>query len=268
VLACFAERAVTLDCVRPELVDDPQLLIEAGRHPVVERASREPFVPNDLRFDDERRMLIITGPNMGGKSTYMRQTALIVILAHIGCFVPAKRAVMGPLDRIFTRIGASDDLAGGRSTFMLEMTETANILHNATEPQSRAHGRGRARHEHLRRIVARLGLRGVHRERDPRLHAVRDPLFRTHEPRLRISRASPTCTSRRSSTASGWCSCTASRGAREPELRLAGRGARRTLPEIGALRTTREALPLFAQLLPAAALRKRPRCDLDPDWKR
>jgi DNA mismatch repair protein MutS len=132
VLRCFAERAVTLDCVRPELIDDPKLNIEAGRHPVVERASREPFVPNDLLFDDERRMLIITGPNMGGKSTYMRQAALIVILAHIGCFVPAKRAVIGPLDRIFTRIGASDDLAGGRSTFMLEMTETANILHNAT----------------------------------------------------------------------------------------------------------------------------------------
>ena len=107
--------------------------IDGGRHPVVEHASREPFIPNDLRFDDARRMLIITGPNMGGKSTYMRQTALIVILAHIGCFVPAKRAVLGPLDRIFTRIGASDDLAGGRSTFMLEMTETANILHNATD---------------------------------------------------------------------------------------------------------------------------------------
>ena len=99
---------------------------------MVERAGREPFIPNDLRFDDSRRMLIITGPNMGGKSTYMRQTALIVILAHIGCFVPARRAVLGPLDRIFTRIGASDDLAGGRSTFMLEMTETANILNNAT----------------------------------------------------------------------------------------------------------------------------------------
>jgi len=133
VLACFAERASALDCARPELVDEPMLMIEAGRHPVVERAGREPFVPNDLCFDDSRRMLIITGPNMGGKSTYMRQTALIVILAHIGCFVPARRAVLGPLDRIFTRIGASDDLAGGRSTFMLEMTETANILNNATE---------------------------------------------------------------------------------------------------------------------------------------
>jgi DNA mismatch repair protein MutS len=133
VLACFAERAAALDCVQPELVQEPMLRIDGGRHPVVERASREPFVANDVRFDEGRRMLIITGPNMGGKSTYMRQTALIAILAHIGCFVPAKRAVLGPLDRIFTRIGASDDLAGGRSTFMLEMTETANILHNATD---------------------------------------------------------------------------------------------------------------------------------------
>jgi len=133
VLNNFAERAVTLDCVQPQLVDEPMLCIEAGRHPVVERASSDPFIPNDLKFDDSRRMLIITGPNMGGKSTYMRQTALIAILAHIGCFVPARRAVIGPLDRIFTRIGASDDLAGGRSTFMLEMTETANILNNATD---------------------------------------------------------------------------------------------------------------------------------------
>jgi DNA mismatch repair protein MutS len=133
VLACLAERAVTLDCVEPELVPEPMLCIESGRHPVVERASREPFIPNDLRFDEARRMLIITGPNMGGKSTYMRQTALIAILAYVGSFVPARRAVLGPIDRIFTRIGASDDLAGGRSTFMLEMTETANILHNATE---------------------------------------------------------------------------------------------------------------------------------------
>ena len=130
---------------------------------MVERASREPFMPNDLCFDDARRMLIITGPNMGGKSTYMRQAALIVILAHIGCFVPATARVLGPLDRIFTRIGASDDLAGGRSTFMLEMTETANILHNATDAQLGADGRGRPRHEHIRRTVARLGLRGVHR---------------------------------------------------------------------------------------------------------
>ena len=133
VIACFAERAAALDCSQPELVEHPMLFIQQGRHPVVERASREPFIPNDLCFDDARRMLIITGPNMGGKSTYMRQTALIVVLAHIGCYVPAKRAVLGPMDRIFTRIGASDDLAGGRSTFMLEMTETANILNNATD---------------------------------------------------------------------------------------------------------------------------------------
>ncbi len=133
VLVCFAERATTLDCAEPELVAYPMLQIDQGRHSVVERASREPFIPNDLCFDDARRMLIITGPNMGGKSTFMRQTALIAILAHVGCFVPARRAVLGPLDRIFTRIGASDDLAGGRSTFMLEMTETANILNNATD---------------------------------------------------------------------------------------------------------------------------------------
>jgi DNA mismatch repair protein MutS len=100
---------------------------------VVERFLDTPFVPNDLHLHDDRRMLIITGPNMGGKSTYMRQVALIVVLAHIGSFVPAARAEIGPIDRIFTRIGAADDLAGGRSTFMVEMTETAYILHNATE---------------------------------------------------------------------------------------------------------------------------------------
>jgi DNA mismatch repair protein MutS len=132
VLTCLAERAGTLNWAEPELTEYPTLVIEAGRHPVVESVSREPFVPNDLKLDAARRMLIITGPNMGGKSTYMRQTALIALLAHIGSFVPARRALLGPLDRIFTRIGASDDLAGGRSTFMLEMTETAAILHNAT----------------------------------------------------------------------------------------------------------------------------------------
>ena len=131
-LACLADRACELDWTRPELVSEPVLKITAGRHPIVERFSDAPFVPNDLVFDDGRRMLIITGPNMGGKSTYMRQTALIVILAHMGSYVPAERAALGPLDRIFTRIGAADDLAGGRSTFMVEMTEAANILHNAT----------------------------------------------------------------------------------------------------------------------------------------
>ncbi len=132
ILANLAERANELDLCSPELVENPSLHIEDGRHLVVERNLDTPFVPNSVELDDNRRMLIITGPNMGGKSTYMRQTALTVILAHIGSFVPAKRTVLGPLDRIFTRIGASDDLATGRSTFMVEMTETANILHNAS----------------------------------------------------------------------------------------------------------------------------------------
>ena len=130
--AALAERAAALSWSEPTLVAEPVLRITAGRHPVVEKFSREPFVPNDLELDARRRMLIITGPNMGGKSTYMRQTALIAILAHIGSFVPAERAEIGPLDRVFTRIGAADDLAGGRSTFMVEMTEAANILNNAT----------------------------------------------------------------------------------------------------------------------------------------
>jgi len=132
-LAALAERAVTLGWNEPELVDEPCLQLVGARHPVVERFSEAPFVPNDLELHARRRMLIITGPNMGGKSTYMRQTALIAVLAHIGSYVPAQSARIGPLDRIFTRIGAGDDLAGGRSTFMVEMSETANILHNATD---------------------------------------------------------------------------------------------------------------------------------------
>ncbi|WP_431065269.1 DNA mismatch repair protein MutS [Methylotuvimicrobium sp.] len=133
VLAAFAERAETLNLTRPQLTDKPGIDIEGGRHPVVEQVSEIPFVANDLKLSPQRRMLIITGPNMGGKSTYMRQAALIVLIAHVGCYVPAKAATIGPVDKIFTRIGASDDLAGGRSTFMVEMSETANILHNATE---------------------------------------------------------------------------------------------------------------------------------------
>ena len=132
VLATLAERADSLDFRRPELMQEPGIQITSGRHPVVEQVSDTPFVANDARLDDQRRMLIITGPNMGGKSTFMRQTALIVLLAHIGSYVPAEAARIGPVDRIFTRIGASDDLASGRSTFMVEMTETANILHHAT----------------------------------------------------------------------------------------------------------------------------------------
>ena len=132
VLATLAERAVALRLTRPRLVDESRIEIRGGRHPVVERHLDGPFVPNDLSLHDDRRMLIVTGPNMGGKSTYMRQAALIVILAGIGSYVPAESAEIGPVDRIFTRIGAADDLAGGRSTFMVEMTEAANILNNAT----------------------------------------------------------------------------------------------------------------------------------------
>jgi DNA mismatch repair protein MutS len=132
VLATLAERAEALDWSAPQLTDEPGIAIERGRHPVVEKVRDEPFEPNDLKLDDTRRMLVITGPNMGGKSTYMRQNALIVLLAHIGSYVPAARAVIGPIDRIFTRIGAGDDLSRGQSTFMVEMSETANILHNAT----------------------------------------------------------------------------------------------------------------------------------------
>jgi DNA mismatch repair protein MutS len=132
VLSTLAERADALDFCQPELVEQDLIEIRDGRHPVVEQVLDTPFIANDVALNSERRMLIITGPNMGGKSTYMRQTALIVLLAHIGSFVPARSAKIGIIDQIFTRIGSSDDLAGGRSTFMVEMTETANILHNAT----------------------------------------------------------------------------------------------------------------------------------------
>ena len=131
-LACFAERAEALHWNRPELGEAIGIDIRGGRHPVVETTLDTPFVPNDLSLDESRRLLVITGPNMGGKSTYMRQTALIVLLAYAGAFVPAEAARIGPVDRIFTRIGAADDLARAQSTFMVEMSETANILHNAT----------------------------------------------------------------------------------------------------------------------------------------
>ncbi|MDC0611178.1 DNA mismatch repair protein MutS [Vibrio sp.] len=132
VLQNLAERADALQYCRPQLTEEPGIEIKAGRHPVVEQVLDEPFISNPISLHPDRRMLIITGPNMGGKSTYMRQTALITLLAHIGSYVPANSARIGSVDRIFTRIGASDDLASGRSTFMVEMTETANILHNAT----------------------------------------------------------------------------------------------------------------------------------------
>ena len=133
VLVNLAERAETLNYCCPTFSDKPGIRISEGRHPVVEQVLKEPFIANPLQLAPQRRMLIITGPNMGGKSTYMRQTALIALLAYIGSYVPAQKVEIGPIDRIFTRVGAADDLASGRSTFMVEMTETANILHNATE---------------------------------------------------------------------------------------------------------------------------------------
>ena len=135
LLAGFADTAQLRNYCRPQFSSEPGLLIEGGRHPVVEGqlADGKTFIANDTRLADERHLLLITGPNMGGKSTYMRQTALIALLAHVGSYVPATRAVLGPLDQIFTRIGAADDLAGGRSTFMVEMTESAAILHHASD---------------------------------------------------------------------------------------------------------------------------------------
>lgn len=133
VLSTLAERADQLSLIQPNFTEEPGINIEQGRHLVVEQVLNQPFIPNDVHFDQQRRMLIVTGPNMGGKSTYMRQTAVIVLLSHIGSFVPADAVRLSMVDQIFTRIGSADDLAGGRSTFMVEMTETANILHNATE---------------------------------------------------------------------------------------------------------------------------------------
>ena len=132
VLTNFAERALALNYQAPTFSTRTGIQIQDGRHPVVEQMISEPFIANPVRLEPNRHLLIVTGPNMGGKSTYMRQTALIVLMAYIGSFVPAAQAVLGPVDRIFTRVGASDDLASGRSTFMVEMTETATILHNAT----------------------------------------------------------------------------------------------------------------------------------------
>lgn len=133
VLANFSERAETLEFHRPELTDSTEITFAHGRHPVVEQKTNSPFIANPVLINEQRKMLIVTGPNMGGKSTYMRQTALIVLMAYVGSFVPAEQCQIGKVDRIFTRIGASDDLASGRSTFMVEMTETATILNNATE---------------------------------------------------------------------------------------------------------------------------------------
>ncbi|BDX06941.1 hypothetical protein MACH26_24620 [Planctobacterium marinum] len=132
VLLNFAQMAELHNYTLPEMTEENEIHFHHGRHPVVETMVTSPFIANPIAITDSRKMLIVTGPNMGGKSTYMRQTALIVVMAHMGCFVPAEQARIGNVDRIFTRIGASDDLASGRSTFMVEMTETANILNNAT----------------------------------------------------------------------------------------------------------------------------------------
>ncbi len=132
VLISFASCAEVYNWSRPTLVETATLDITAGKHPVVEQVLQQAFIANDTRLDAKHRMLLITGPNMGGKSTYMRQTALIVILSYMGSYIPAEAARIGPIDQIFTRIGASDDLSGGRSTFMVEMTEAASILNNAT----------------------------------------------------------------------------------------------------------------------------------------
>jgi DNA mismatch repair protein MutS len=132
VLATLAERADQLRLCQPQFCDEQVFEVIEGRHIVVEQVLQEPFIANDTLLNEQRRMLLITGPNMGGKSTYMRQNAIIALLAHIGSYVPASAVKLAPIDRIFTRIGSSDDLAGGRSTFMVEMTETANILHSAT----------------------------------------------------------------------------------------------------------------------------------------
>ena len=136
-LAALAERALALGWCRPEFVREPCIEIEAGRHPVVEARVLETgagnFMANDCKLDATRRMLVITGPNMGGKSTFMRQVALIALLAAMGSFVPARRCRLGPIDAIHTRIGAADDLANAQSTFMLEMVEAAAILHGATD---------------------------------------------------------------------------------------------------------------------------------------
>lgn len=133
VLQNLAERADRLNLNKPNLTGEAGICIEKGRHLVVEQVLNEPFIPNDITLENDTKMQLITGPNMGGKSTYMRQVALITLLAHTGSFVPAKSAKIGPIDRIFTRIGASDDLASNRSTFMVEMSETAQILHHATD---------------------------------------------------------------------------------------------------------------------------------------
>jgi DNA mismatch repair ATPase MutS len=211
-LAALAEAALRYGYVQPRFVETPGLTITGGRHPVVERQV-ESFIRNDARLAATRRMLMITGPNMGGKSTFMRQVALICLLAHVGSFVPADGAELGPLDAIFTRIGASDDLASGRSTFMVEMTEAAAILHGATERSlvlMDEIGRGTSTFDGLALAFA------IAR------HLLEKSRALTCSPRTTSSSpgstptipSAPTCTWTRSSTATASSSCTRSRRAR------------------------------------------------------
>ena len=163
----LAELAARHGYCRPEIVAEPVFEVEAGRHPVLDAIlSPGDFVPNDVHLGgDAGSILLITGPNMAGKSTYIRQVALIAIMAHLGSFVPAKRARIGVVDRLFARVGATDDLSRSQSTFMVEMSETANILNNAT-PQEPGHPRrGRPRHQHVRRHLAGLGDHRAHPRR-------------------------------------------------------------------------------------------------------
>jgi len=180
VLCNLAERADALNWRCAELVDLSGIHIVRGRHPVVEQVRDEPFEPNDISLDDQHRMLLITGPNMGGKSTYMRQVCLIVLLAHIGSYVPADKAIIGPVDRIFTRIGAGDDLSRGQSTFMVEMTETANILHNATSSSlvlMDEVGRGTSTYDGLATCSS---VCFTTRHTKPRIYFLCHPLFRAN----------------------------------------------------------------------------------------
>ncbi len=182
VLCALAERSLTLDWACPQFTKEPGIEITQGRHPVVESRLAETtggsFIANDTRLGPKQRMQIITGPNMGGKSTYMRQVALICLLASMGSYVPAQACRLGPIDAIHTRIGAADDLANAQSTFMLEMTEAAQILHAATPQFAGPDGRDRPRHLDLRRPGTRVRHRGAPARPHQGVHAVRDPLFR------------------------------------------------------------------------------------------